>query len=905
MTYPSQPPRFDPDKATKRKAAVARAIPLNADDPAYRHWVDVRGIPAEVVLTCRDLLLLRPPILEHSKTEFGAISLLRPAPDAEPTGCEITFIDRRGAKTSDRLTWAFVARGCVDAWFWAGGSGERVIACEGYGAKPLAALATGVPGAVVGWGPRSWLASKAKLPMTVKRMLIAPDRRPDETEVGEDGKPLHEGHDRDTRRGADRWLGELGDDAVDLAADPGLLGKDLDEVLRAHGVDAVRGLLERTTRAKLSEDGWIKRLADMSSLEYEQQRADLARDLGGIRLSALDELRKKGQAAGSKDDDAARSRLIAIALGSDLFRDDGGDGYSCIELEDGGLRTFKIESDAFTDWLLTAYGNQYPTTVSGHQIPGTVSASTLTDAKRAILAMARQGDTRAVFLRLGWGGDRLYLDMATDAPRALEVTAAGWSVVVDPPVHLIYAAPAKPLPVPAPAPRNAVLRQLRRFFGFRLKDDRLILLIGVMMAALMPRGPYPILILSGEQGSGKTSRSRFIKLAVDPTKASVRGRPKSAEDLAISVWRSWLGLFDNLSKLDQEMSDWLCRLSEGAGLPKRKLYSDSDEILIEAARPIMLTAIPDIAQSGDVIDRAILVRCDPMPRKITEQVLLDEFDAFRPALLNYLIEAASCALRRYPEMATTHDGLRRGDWARWVEAAAPALGLPEGAFLTAYLRNQEQAVRLALELDSVAAAVLEYMRDKREVEVTATQLHSALETIARSQHSGRLPLDWPSMTHHFSGRLRRVSPGLRRVGIEVVNRHGMVGSILRLTNLPHAQRTSYPGSASSASSAPGNGEAHDAHDAHDADFAGPDGRAREASHPGNGLDQTVDEVLAGTRCGFCACLINGEAAEQIGDRWFHSDACASEHGKKAEPAPSPLSSPPPPKKSRVRRGKST
>ena len=47
------------------------------------------------------------------------------------------------------------------------------------------------------------------------------------------------------------------------------------------------------------------------------------------------------------------------------------------------------------------------------------------------------------------------------------------------------------------------------------------------------------------------------------------------------------------------MSDWLCRLSEGAGLPKRKLYTDSEEILIEAARPIMLTAIPDIAQSGD------------------------------------------------------------------------------------------------------------------------------------------------------------------------------------------------------------------------------------------------------------------------------------------------------------------
>jgi hypothetical protein len=153
-----------------------------------------------------------------------------------------------------------------------------------------------------------------------------------------------------------------------------------------------------------------------------------------------------------------------------------------------------------------------------------------------------------------------------------------------------------------------------------------------------------------------------------------------------------------------------------------------------------------------------------------------------------------------------------------------------------------------------------------------------------------------------------VSPGLRRVGIEVVNRHGMVGSILRLTNLPRAQSTSSPESASLASlasSAPGNGEVHYAHDAHDIDFAEPDGRAREASHPGNGLDQTVDEVLAGTRCGFCAGMLNGEAAEQVGAKWFHADACAAEHRKKAEPAPSPLSSPPPAnKRSRIRRGKS-
>ena len=363
--------------------------------------------------------------------------------------------------------------------------------------------------------------------------------------------------------------------------------------------------------------------------------------------------------------------------------------------------------------------------------------------------------------------------------------------------------------MPQPCSRKTVLRQLRKFFGFRTKDDRLVLLVGMMMAALLPRGPYPILILSGEQGSGKTSRSRFIKLALDPTKASVRGRPKSAEDLALSVWRSWIAVFDNLSKLEQDMSDWLCRLSEGAGLPKRKLYTDTEEILIEAARPIMLTAIPDIAQSGDVIDRAVLIRCDQLPTKTREQLLLNEFEAFRPQLLCYLIEAASCALRRFGEMVDDHDGLRRGDWAAWVEAAAPALGLPQGAFSAAYRRNQDQAVWMALELDTVGSAVLAHMADKHEIEIGTTLLHRTLEEQARRQHSGRLPLDWPTLTHHFSGRLRRLAPMLRRaeIGLEQA-RDGVGRGVVRLVNsakeqkpLAHPENYSWRQGASGASGA--------------------------------------------------------------------------------------------------------
>jgi hypothetical protein len=348
----------------------------------------------------------------------------------------------------------------------------------------------------------------------------------------------------------------------------------------------------------------------------------------------------------------------------------------------------------------------------------------------------------------------------------------------------------------------------------------------------------------------------------------VRGRPRSAEDLAISVWRSWIPSFDNLSKLDQDMSDWLCRLSEGAGLPKRKLYSDTEEVLIEAARPIVLTAIPDIAQSGDVLDRAALVRCEQLQVKVREQVLLDQFEAFRPQLLCYLLEAASCALRRFPEMVDTHDGLRRGDWCAWVEAAAPALGFEGDAFTEAYRTNQTQAVRAALELDTVSAALLKFMERERSFEGTITSLHSTLEPIARKQHSGRLPLDWPSMSHHFSGRLRRLAPMLRRVKVEVEQRHGMAGSLVRVVNKegmsPHAAAREPRTGASSASSASYRA-GDDAHDAHDAAEHNTSAAAQEHEVKSNGAT--------------------------------HPNGAAWSGGSEG-----PVDAGPPPKKSRIRRG---
>jgi ABC-type oligopeptide transport system ATPase subunit len=53
--------------------------------------------------------------------------------------------------------------------------------------------------------------------------------------------------------------------------------------------------------------------------------------------------------------------------------------------------------------------------------------------------------------------------------------------------------------------------------------------------ALRPRGPYPVLGVHGEQGSGKSTAARMIRSLIDPYAVLLRSEPKEARDLMIAA----------------------------------------------------------------------------------------------------------------------------------------------------------------------------------------------------------------------------------------------------------------------------------------------------------------------------------------------------------------------------------
>ena len=134
-----------------------------------------------------------------------------------------------------------------------------------------------------------------------------------------------------------------------------------------------------------------------------------------------------------------------------------------------------------------------------------------------------------------------------------------------------------------------------------------VLIVAWVLAALRPASPYPLLAVSGEQGSSKTFLSKILRALVDPNAAPVRSAPREERE------SGHLLAFDNLSDIPHWVSDALCRLASGGSFALRQLYTDQDEILFEAARPAILNGIEDIITRPDLADRAIFLSLPYVP----------------------------------------------------------------------------------------------------------------------------------------------------------------------------------------------------------------------------------------------------------------------------------------------------
>jgi hypothetical protein len=556
-------------------------------------------------------------------------------------------------------------------------------------------------------------------------------------------------------QGAGKWRSEYNDA---LAGRHVVIIPDNDEPGREHARKVAQALRAGAASVRIVELPGLPEKGDVSDWlrspgNDKEALLKLAEAAPTVANGATDEAPE-----GGNSESPAAALLLQSAADAVLFHAPDKTAYASVPIGEGDAAsapraTLPIRSRAFRSWLAHRY---YRATQKAAR------AQLLTDAVAHFEARALfDGPCLDVFCRVGTdSAGTIWLDLGCPGWKAVKITAQGWQITDRPPVKLRRSASLLALPSPVP---GGSIKELRPFVNVR--DEDWPLLVVCLLAVLRPRGPYPVVICHGLQGSAKSTTARVLRAVTDPSSAPLRCEPREARDLMIMANNSWVVALDNLSSLPPWLSDALCRLSTGGGFSTRQLFTDADEVVFEAQRPVLLTGIEELATRSDLLDRSVILQLPTIPEEKyrTEAELWAEFEKARPRILGALLDALAGALKHLPAVQL-HRKTRMADFATWGAAVEMALGWKQGTFLEAYTGNRGAADELAVESSPLYGPLCQLVQ-AGEWQGTPTALWERLteiagQTVARSQ-------SWPKRANALTRQLKRLTPNLHRLGFEI------------------------------------------------------------------------------------------------------------------------------------------
>lgn len=455
--------------------------------------------------------------------------------------------------------------------------------------------------------------------------------------------------------------------------------------------------------------------------------------------------------------------LVKLALqnGLELWHDPEGNPWATLRV-DGHIEHHRLKTKAVRRYLAHLYYSENESAPNSQAVQDAL----MTLEAKAVF----DGPEHETYTRLAEVDGTIYLDLANEHWQIVKVSALGWAVVPADAVPVRFRRPRGMLTLPTPTPDGS-LTPLAELLNVPTNSRDHKLIVAWLLQGLRGTGPYPVLVLTGEQGSGKSTAAKMLRALLDPNVSPLRSLSRDERDLFIAAVNGWALAFDNISGLSQWTSDALCKLSTGGGLSTRELFSDDDETLLDALRPVVLNGITDFVDKQDLVSRALQVRLPSIPKaeRKPEAAIWKRFDEVQPGILGALLDVTVKGLERLPE--TSLETLPRlADFALWATACEMPLGWQPGAFMASYQAAQDDLIKDALEAEPVAVAMLKLQAHgdglTSEWTLTASELLDLLNEV-EGHKDKRPPKGWPGAAHILSGTLKRIAPALSEQGLEV------------------------------------------------------------------------------------------------------------------------------------------
>jgi hypothetical protein len=485
-------------------------------------------------------------------------------------------------------------------------------------------------------------------------------------------------------------------------------------------------------------------------------------------------------------DDSTQTTVVdsavqhAIDLAAVLAWD--GEHSYVVATEGGHVRTYAVRSKAFKRWLISK--------MRGHGVKWPSNPAQWQAIRDNLDSRAEEGGIQPTpSIRIAGRDGAIYIDLGDESWKCIKIIAEKWEVVPHPADGPYFYRPTRMAALPVPVIGGSVGELCRTL---NAEGNAACLALAWIVNANWPRGPYPVLPVHGPHGSAKTTRVSVCKALTDPSLSdeetpavtTPRKPPKDEGDVIAAARNNRIVAFDNISYLPPWLSDSICRLATGAELGGRALYSDFDEQVFSACRPVIFNGVPDVVGQSDLADRCVQSETQKPTRRVSEEQFWHEFKEAWPQHLGVVCDLLVLALKHYGQgAANVNQDVRMKNYATIGESIGVGLGWEPGVFTAIYADNLSSAASDIARGDVIFEPLVAVLADA-DGEWTGTP-GELLTALGASSPVANRAEDWPKSAKALGNRLTRLDAALRIAGIEVGAKRTVNGKRVRTIRQVH------------------------------------------------------------------------------------------------------------------------
>ncbi|SVC97432.1 uncharacterized protein METZ01_LOCUS350286, partial [marine metagenome] len=200
-------------------------------------------------------------------------------------------------------------------------------------------------------------------------------------------------------------------------------------------------------------------------------------------------------------EDKQKQDVILIGIATKqckFFHDSQGEAFAKISLNNH-TEIWNLTSMGFRDWIAHQLWSQYRDGLSK------------TSYESALITLrgiaTYECPSEEVYLRVAQQNNEIYIDMCNEDWQVIKVDSIGWSLINKSPVSFIRSKNMQALKIPS---TNGDINLLKSHINTKEKD--FVLVVGwLLMSMQAGTGAYPMLVLRGSAGCGKTTTSRMLR----------------------------------------------------------------------------------------------------------------------------------------------------------------------------------------------------------------------------------------------------------------------------------------------------------------------------------------------------------------------------------------------------------